>query len=131
MRNPLQQSIRSNGTRTVQQIHVQIPIPKVCTDLPAVGRQVGIEGWRRIMGADCSPVAILELTIEDAALLIASENVHLKLKRNRSGVHEINQSRGQYGDYHRSFSQLKADWKRFFQYFRIDIETYTYILGKI
>jgi len=41
----------------------------------------------------------MELTSEDAALLlIASENVHLKLKRERSGVHEINHSRGQYGE---------------------------------
>jgi len=41
-----------------------------------------------IIGADCSPVAIMELTSEDAALLlIDSENVHLKLKRQRSGVH--------------------------------------------
>jgi len=37
----------------------------------------------------------MELTSEDAALhLTASENVHLKLKRERSGVHEIHQSRG-------------------------------------
>jgi len=43
----------------------------------------------------------MELISEDAALLlIASESVHLKLKRDRSGVHEINQSRGQYGEYH-------------------------------
>jgi len=36
----------------------------------------------------------MELTSEDAALLIASENVHLKLKRLRRGIHEINQLRG-------------------------------------
>jgi hypothetical protein len=46
----------------------------------------------------------MELTSQDAALvLIASENVHLKLKRERSGVHEINQLRGQYGEYHHLF----------------------------
>jgi hypothetical protein len=34
----------------------------------------------------------MELISEDAAvLLIASENVHLKLKSERSGIHEINQ----------------------------------------
>ena len=61
----------------------------------------------------------MELTSEDAALLrIASENVHLKLKRERDGVHEINQSRGRYGEYHHLFPQLKADGERFFQYFR-------------
>jgi hypothetical protein len=37
----------------------------------------------------------MELTNEDASLLlvIASENVHLKLNRERRGVHEINQLR--------------------------------------
>jgi len=45
----------------------------------------------------------MELTSEDAALLIASGNVHLKLKRERSEVHEINQLRGQYGEYHHPF----------------------------
>jgi hypothetical protein len=41
----------------------------------------------------------MELTSEDAALLlIASENVQLKLKRGRSGFHEINQLKGQYGE---------------------------------
>jgi hypothetical protein len=72
----------------------------------------------------------MELTSEGAALLlIASENVHLKLKRERSWVHEINQSRGL--EYHHLFPQLKADGERFFQYFRMDIETFTYILGRI
>jgi hypothetical protein len=74
----------------------------------------------------------MELTSEDAdRLLIASENGHFKLKRERSGVDEINQLRGQYGEYHHIFSQLKADGERFFQYFRMDIETFTYNLGKI
>ena len=73
----------------------------------------------------------MELTSEDAALLlIASENVHLKLKRERSRVHEINQLRGQYGEYHHLFPQLKADGEWFLQYFRMDIEMFTYILGK-
>ena len=37
-----------------------------------------------IIGADCRPVTIMELTSEDAALLfIASKNVHLKLRRER------------------------------------------------
>jgi len=57
----------------------------------------------------------MEMTSEDAALLlIASENVHLKLKRERSGVHEINQLRGQYGEYCHLFPQLKADGEIFF-----------------
>ena len=56
----------------------------------------------------------MELRSEDAALLIASENVHLKLKRERSGVHEINQLRGQYGEYHHLFPQLKQMGNGFF-----------------
>jgi len=59
-------------------------VPRVGVDLPAACRQVGIVGWRPIIGADCSPVATMELTGEDAALLrIASENGHFKLKRER------------------------------------------------
>jgi len=74
----------------------------------------------------------MELPNEDASLLlIASENVHLKLKRNRSVVHEINQSRKQYRLYHRMFRRLKADWKWVFQYFRIDTETFIYIWEKM
>jgi hypothetical protein len=74
----------------------------------------------------------MEMTSEDAALLlIASENSHLKLKRETSGVHEINQLREQDGEYHHLFPQLKADRERFFQYFRMDIETFKYTLGKI
>ena len=65
------------------------------------------------------------MTSEDTALLIASENVHLKLKRararererERSGVHEINQLRGHYGEYHHRSPQLKADGEWFFSIF--------------
>jgi len=114
-----------------RQIQIPTPIPKVGADLPAAYRQVGVVEWRPIIGAGCRPVAIMELTSGDAALLLnASEYVHLKLKRERSGVHEINQSRGQYGEYHHLFPQLKADGERFFQYFRMDIEMFTYISGK-
>ena len=76
--------IRSLRVRVqCMQIQVQIPIPKVGTDLPAACQQVGIVGQSPNIGADCRPVAIMELTSEDAALLIAAESVHLKLKRER------------------------------------------------
>jgi hypothetical protein len=52
------------------------------------------------------------------------------LKRERSRVHEINQLRRQYGEYHHIFPQLKADGEQFFEYFRMDNEMFTYILGK-
>ena len=114
-----------------RQIPIQFQIPRVGADLPAACRQVAFVECGPVIGADCRPVAVIELRSEDAALLlIASENVHLKLKRERGGVHEINQSRGHYGEYHHLFPQLKADAERFFQYFRMDIETFTYILGK-
>ena len=75
-----------------RQIQVATRIPKVGADLPAACRQVGIAEWEPVIGADCRPVAVMELTSEDAALLlIASENIHLKLERERGGVHEINQ----------------------------------------
>jgi hypothetical protein len=113
------------------QIRIPTPMPKVGTYLPTACRQVVIVGWRPIIGADCRWFAIIELTSEDAALLlIASENAHLKLKRERNGVHEINQQRGQYCEYHHHFPQLKADGERFFRYFRINNETFTYILEK-
>ena len=59
-----------------RQIQIRTPIPKVGADLPAAAQQVGIVR-RPVIGADCRPIAIMELTSEDAALLIASENVHL------------------------------------------------------
>jgi len=51
-------------------------------------------------------------------------------KREWSEVHDISQLRGQYGEYHHLFPQLKADGEWVFQYFRMDIETFTYILEK-
>jgi len=52
----------------------------------------------------------------------------LKIEQREAGVHEINQLRGQYGEYYHIFPQLKADGERFFQYFWMDIETFTCIL---
>ena len=68
----------------VQCRQIQIPILKDGANLPDTCRQVGIIRWRPIIGTDCRPVTIMELTSEDGAvLLIASENAHLKLKRER------------------------------------------------
>jgi hypothetical protein len=82
---------------------IPIPIPKVGADLSAAYRHGGNDGWSQIIGADCRPVAVMELRREDAAFLIASENSHQKLKRERSGVHEINQLREQYSEYRHLF----------------------------
>jgi hypothetical protein len=69
-------------------------------------------GWRPIIGTDCRPVAIMELTSEDAAVpLIASDNVHFKLKKEKRGVHEINQFRVQYGEYQYSMVNISTLWR--------------------
>lgn len=74
----------------------------------------------------------MELSSEEAVLLLlASENVSLKLKNEKRGVHDINKSRGVYGEYHHLFHELKIDGQKFFEYFRMEIETFNYILEKI
>ena len=76
----------------------------------------GIDKWRRCSSTSSYCFRKCSLKIE---------------KRERSGVHDMSQLRGQYGEYHHPFPQLKADGEWFFQYFRMDIETFTYILWKI
>lgn len=66
------------------------------------------------------------------AILIASDNVSLKLKHGRStDVHEINRSRQKVGEYHTLFSQLTAHPEKFFEYFRMQELTFKYILNLI
>ena len=58
------------GTRRLQCRKIQVQTPRFGANLPAACRQVGIVGWKTIIGADCGPVAIMELTSEDAVLLL-------------------------------------------------------------
>ena len=72
------------------------------------------------------------LTVNTALLLIDKKNVHLKLKRDRGGFHEINLN---LEDSMVNITTFSLNWKQmgngFFKYFRMDIDTFTYMLGKI
>lgn len=64
--------------------------------------------------------------------LMLCESIYLKIiQKKRVGVHKINRGRRQFGEYHHLFPQLKLNSKRFFQYMRMELETFDYILGKI
>jgi len=58
-----------------RQIQIPTPIPEVGADLPAACRQFGVVEWRPSIGADCRPVAIMELTSADAALLLLTSDM--------------------------------------------------------
>jgi hypothetical protein len=49
----------------------------------------------------------------------------------RQGIHEINEMRGTYGEYHHLFRQLREDPVRFQRYTRMSPETFDYVLNKI
>lgn len=59
------------------------------------------------------------------------ENVCLKAKQRKEGIHPINKGRDRHGEYHHLFKQLKGDESRFFQYMRMTSETFKYILEKV
>lgn len=65
---------------------------------------------------------------EDFFLL---DNIIPKIKRKRFGIHEINKNRGIYSEYHTLFNDIKRDEEKFFQYTRMTLETFNYILGKV
>ena len=49
----------------------------------------------------------------------------------REGIHFINQSRGENGEFHHLFCELRRDPVRFHQYFRMSIDTFDYLLDQI
>lgn len=55
----------------------------------------------------------------------------LKLGKSAIGVHPINRCRKRHGEYHHLFHELKRDEERFFQYTRMSLETFNYILNQI
>lgn len=65
---------------------------------------------------------------EDFFLL---DNIIPKIQRKRFGIHEINKSRRNNSEYHNLFDDLKRDEQKFFQYTRMTLETFNYILGKV
>jgi hypothetical protein len=106
---------------------------KVGAFLPTAYRQVGIVGWRPINywrwlqtsrnhGND---------KWRRCFLLNASENIHLKLKRERSGVHETNQLRRQYGEYHHIFLNWKHMGNGFFNILELILKRSRTFGGKL
>lgn len=63
--------------------------------------------------------------------LFLLENVELKIRRRKVGIHAINRGRGRFGEYHHLFPQVKLDKVRFFSYMRMELTTFSYILKKI
>ena len=59
------------------------------------------------------------------------ESTFLKLKRKRKAVHDINLKKTEFGEYHHLFQDLKQDAGKFFDYTRMTVETFNYILKKI
>lgn len=54
-----------------------------------------------------------------------------KRKKRRKAVHEVNKMRYVYGEFHQLYPQLRQDSARFFEFLRMSIETFDYILTKI
>lgn len=74
----------------------------------------------------------MELTREQAAaLVLLSDSVISKLKPIKSKTHPINKLRSVYGEYKHLFPQLLEDENRFFEYFRMNLDTFYFILSKI
>ncbi|CAI6362415.1 unnamed protein product [Macrosiphum euphorbiae] len=67
-------------------------------------------------------------------LLVLLDNPILRkklLEKKRVGVHPIDRRRKIYGEFHHLFFDLKKSPTRFFEYLRMSIETYDFILTKI
>lgn len=68
--------------------------------------------------------------------LLLMENPRLrwlirKKTTKRQGVHDLNKNRATYGEYHHLYRQLRGDPVRFFQFLRMSVETFDYILDII
>lgn len=63
--------------------------------------------------------------------LLIMDNPLLRLKRKREGIHPINRKRAEYGEYHHPFKEIKNHPERFFQYMRMTMDTFSYILQKV
>ena len=67
--------------------------------------------------------------------LLLSENIFLKnsflSKKRRLWVHEINEARSEYGEYHHLMPQLREDEEKFRDYFRMSSSTFDSLLEYI
>ncbi|XP_074028730.1 uncharacterized protein [Leptinotarsa decemlineata] len=65
-----------------------------------------------------------------------AENSSLRLwflrgGRKVEGIHEINQSRHEHGEFHHLYEELRRDSMKCYEYFRMDIKTFDYLLSKV
>nr|CAH7763600.1 unnamed protein product [Callosobruchus chinensis] len=51
--------------------------------------------------------------------------------RRKKTVHPLNKKRSQFGEFHHLFNDLRIDNQRFFEYMRMSIDTFDYIIEKI
>lgn len=59
------------------------------------------------------------------------DNPFLKLEQKKCGIHPINKNRKKFGEYHNLFQELKQYEDRFFQYMRMSLDTFKYILEMV
>ncbi|KAG8333940.1 hypothetical protein J6590_100150 [Homalodisca vitripennis] len=93
-------------------------------------------GWSRYKRRECCNMPSSEDLVH---LLLLSENSMLKrrvvrgCKRGikRWGVHPINRRRRAHGEYHHLMKQLKEKPERFFQYTRMSVPTFDFILNRL
>lgn len=72
------------------------------------------------------------LTVERLSLILDNPFLRKKLlKKKRVAVHPINRRRKIYGEYHHLYNDLRKSPERFFEYLRMSVETYDFILCKI
>lgn len=72
------------------------------------------------------------ITVDRLMVLLDNPILRKKLlEKKRVGVHPINRRRKIYGEYHHLFFDLRNSPTRFFEYLRMSIETYDFILTKI
>jgi hypothetical protein len=53
------------------------------------------------------------------------------LKKKIHGIHPINQLRNVYGEFHHLYWQLRKYPERFFEYLRMSVETFDFILSRV
>lgn len=85
-------------------------------------------GYLPVFGNFCLTKMSDSSSEEDFVLM---ENIFVRMRQKRQGIHPINRDRKVYGEYHHLFLSLKEHDERFFQYMRMTLDTFTYYLEKI
>lgn len=72
------------------------------------------------------------ITVERLSLILDNPFLRNKmLKKKRVGVHPINRTRKMYGEFHHLYADLRKSPTKFFEYLRMSIGTYDFILKRI